>query len=698
MYGHPVRVLNDPLNSISTIYYQGAAVTDNNPLPVSLGDDTITITGDITIPATISVASSASNPVHVHVTEISAPVTLPPGSNTIGYVGVNGIVPVSLCNLPLSSYLVRSLPAGSNTIGYVGVNGIVPVSLCNLPLSSYLVRSLPAGSNTIGYVGVNGIVPVSLCNIEIGTYLTRALPAGSNTIGYVGINGVVPVSLCNLEIGAYLTRALPAGSNTIGNVGVNGIVPVSLCNLEIGTYLTRALPAGSNTIGYVGINGTIPVSFSNGTEIGTYLTRPLPAGSNTIGATYLNVNAAYVSNSNPMPVNLMNAEFTSKGALKTSVTEIVFFNTFQYGIETDTWDTSNINGGTAVFTSNISGVTMAVTNQLNSEVIRQTRNVMRYVPGRFAELTFAVRLTTPVAGIRRRFGLFNGIDGFYFEDNGGDYACVFINSNGNGVVSYTERVPRNNWNGDKLDGNGLSKIFADAEAQQIVTFEYEWYGGGQIIFRFIINGKSIIIHTFNTANRLYFPWSRTPFLPIRLEIKNITGVAGTHKMYQGSNSLINQGVTAKLGVSQSILTALTGYNMATAKTFYPVISIRLKPTALQGVVLPSYFQVGTLDNTNIFYKLLRNATITNGTWVDIDDPNAFTQYNLTSTNVITDGIQLDAGYIATGSGQRSELEKNTQYQIGRSSMGTVSDTITLAVACVNANKDAIAALTWVEQR
>ena len=700
MYGHPVRVLNDPLNSISTIYYQGNAVTDTNPLPVSLGDDTITITGDITIPATINVTSSASNPVHVHVTEISVPVSLGSGSNTIGNVNINGIVPVSFCNISIGTYLIKQLPMGSNTIGNVNINGIIPVSLCNLPIGTYLTQQIPAGSNTIGNVNINGILPVSFCNITIGTYLTQQIPTGSNTIGNVNINGIIPVSLCNISIGTYLTRQIPTGSNTIGNVNINGIVPVSLCNISIGTYLTQQIPTGSNTIGSVNINGILPVSFCNIT-IGTYLTQQIPAGSNTIGSVFIQTNGSNVSTSNPLPVLITNdhlsiGSYTSKGILKVSTPEVVFFNTFQYGIETDIWDTELLNGGTAAFSQDISGVTMTVTNQLNSEVVRQTRNVMKYIPGRQSELTFAVRLTTPVAGIRRRFGLFNGTDGFYFEDNGGDYACVFINSDGG--TSYMERIPRANWNGDKLDGFGESKITANAESIQIVTFEYEWYGGGQIIFKFIMNGKSIIIHTFNTANRLPFPWCKTPFLPIRLELKNTTGAAGTHVMYQGSNSLLGQGFTEKIGIAQSILTSLIGYNMAVARTFYPVINIRLKSTNLNGVVIPTFFQIGTLDNTNVFYKILRNATIVGGSWIDMPDTNSFVQYNITSTTAITDGIQLDAGYVATGSGERVGLDKYTQYQIGRSGLGTVSDIITLAVASSSTNKDAVACLTWIEQR
>lgn len=448
------------------------------------------------------------------------------------------------------------------------------------------------------------------------------------------------------------------------------------------------------------LNNTSNVAVDNPLPVGIVQSIPiqLAAGSNTIGSVYVNVHNSNVADTNPFPVKLV-APTTSKNHLKVSTSEIVFFNTFQYGVETDVWDTYTQNGGSASFSSNISGIIMGVTGQSNSQTIRQTLNAMRYIPGRSAELAFAVRFTTPTPGIRRRIGLYNGDDGFYFEDNGGDYACVLINSGGSNGTPYMERISRNNWNGDKLDGQGISGITADPEALHMVLFEYEWYGAGQIIFKYIIDGLPRTIHTFNTANRLGFPWSKTPFLPIRLEITNTTGVAGNHYLYQFSNSLTNQSFTDKLGIAQNLLTPLTGVRLDNAKTFYPVISIRLKPTALQGIVLPTFFQAGTLNNVDIFYKLIRNTPITDGTWVNMPDPNSFVQYNMTATLPITNGIDLDSGFIPSGqTGQRVAIDRSTLYQIGRSSLGTVSDTITLAIACTTANNDAIASLTWIEQR
>ena len=396
------------------------------------------------------------------------------------------------------------------------------------------------------------------------------------------------------------------------------------------------------------------------------------------------------------------AGYTSKNRMKISNYQTDFFNTFQYGKETDVWDESTANGGSATWNTNTNWVDMAVGSTQGSKVIRQTRNVMRYIPGRSSQLTYAVRLEAPVTGIRRRFGLFDEQNGFFFEDAGvlgadglPEYNVVVRTSTSGMMVE--NRVPRSQWNGDQLDGLGDSGIVADATKAQMITFDYEWYGAGQIVVGFVINGYTHIVHKFNHANVTTVPWSSTPFLPIRLEIENLTGVSGTHYLYQGSNSLISEGEATKLGIAQNITSPVTGRRMATANTFYPILSIRLKSNALKGIVLPTFFQAATIDNTSIFYKLVRNATLTGANFVDMPDANAFTQYDISATSY-TNGIDIDSGFVIGGGGTGIRLDKDTIYQIGRGSMGTVSDTLTLAIASPNTGKDALAAMTWIEQR
>lgn len=79
MDGYRTRILNDPLNVSSTIYYNGSAVAAENPLPCTLGDGAVTITGDVVIPGVIQVTNASNEPLLV---------ALSPGSNAFGDVGL----------------------------------------------------------------------------------------------------------------------------------------------------------------------------------------------------------------------------------------------------------------------------------------------------------------------------------------------------------------------------------------------------------------------------------------------------------------------------------------------------------------------------------------------------------------------------------------------------------------------------------
>ena len=388
-------------------------------------------------------------------------------------------------------------------------------------------------------------------------------------------------------------------------------------------------------------------------------------------------------------------QFTNSNRFKVSPYQTVFFNTFQYGKETDVWDESVTGTASAAWNQYSSNIVMQVGSTAGSKIVRQTKNVMRYIPGRGATLAFAIRLDTPVPGVRRRFGLFDENNGAYFEDNGGVYSYV-IRSNVTGIVQET-RVFRDDWNGEKFDGNGWTGVTADPTLQQMISINYEWYGAGLVQFNWLIKNETVHSHTFENSNTNTGVWCGTPFLPIRLEIENVTGAAGTHYLYQGSNSLIQEGEPEKLGTLLSISNPIAGTTMSTSDTYYPIISIRLKSNNLTGVMLLRSLQAATNDNTNVYWTLIQNATLAGGTWVNHPDPNSFMQYNTTQTTV-SGGTTLLSGFTVSGGSSLVDLDIKAALQIGRSSMGTVSDTYTLACASPNTNKKALAVLNWIEQR
>lgn len=111
-------------------------------------------------------------------------------------------------------------------------------------------------------------------------------------------------------------------------------------------------------------------------------------------------------------------QHTSKNRVKISSYEVIGFNTFQYTKDTDVWDEAVTGTASSTVNTYFGMLEMTVGGNAGDQIVRQTRRVVRYVPGRQNEVSMSVIFGTPTPGIRRRFGLFNDTDGAYFEDGG----------------------------------------------------------------------------------------------------------------------------------------------------------------------------------------------------------------------------------------------------------------------------------------
>jgi len=393
-------------------------------------------------------------------------------------------------------------------------------------------------------------------------------------------------------------------------------------------------------------------------------------------------------------------QHTSKNRVKVSTFEVTDFATYTNSKDGDIWD--DLITGTASSTHDVyqSMVLLQVGSAAGDSVIRQTKRVQRYLPGRQSEVSMVFRWFPVATGVRRRFGLFDDLDGIYFEDGGdGDFYVVIRRNTAGGIIE--NRVARADWNVDKLDGTGPSGITAIPEAIQQMSSEYEWYGAGQVEFNFIINNNKYPIHQFNHGNIVEYTWAASASLPIRCELTNVTGEsAGPHYFWQGSHSFTTEGTTTLLGRQKAISSPLTGYSLTTANTFYPVIAIRLKTNALRSVVIPDFYAGATLDNTNVFIRVIEGATITGGTWISYDSESAV-EYNLTGT-AFSNGTILDTVFVnGTNQGIKYGLPERAITQIVRNTtttLGDTSSTFVIAIASTNANKAGWASLGWIEVR
>lgn len=432
----------------------------------------------------------------------------------------------------------------------------------------------------------------------------------------------------------------------------------------------------------------VPVNVTNAElEIVNDANKPLPVIGTTINPW-----------GNPvLQVDDDTVQHTSKNRRKISSYEIIQFNTFQHGDDSEIWDSQITGTASAAHDPYLGMIKMSVGSTAGDSVIRQTRRVIPYTPGRANEVSMAVRFTTPTGGVRRRFGAFDENNGAFFEDGGdGTYYVVCRRNTASGPVD--ERIARENWNVDKLDGNGPSGITADPTKIQLMVIEYEWYGAGHVEFKFIIGNNAIAVHEFNHANVVEHTWSSTPFLPVRAELANVTGTAGTHDFYVGSTSVLAEGTRGPRGIEFNANSPITGKTTPnTANTFIPVVSIRIQSDKLDACVIPLDFQAATLDNTGLFYRIALNPVLENADWNPVGK-GSYCEYDFAATGQ-TNGKVLKSGYISPNSqGNVIKFSEEVLNQLGRTDMGTVSDILTIEIATVNGNKDVFANLNWIEVR
>jgi len=392
-------------------------------------------------------------------------------------------------------------------------------------------------------------------------------------------------------------------------------------------------------------------------------------------------------------------QHTSHNRRKVSNYEITDFSTFGFSKNEIDFDEQITGTASATHQPYLGMVQLSVGGTTGDKVVRQTRRIQKYVPGRTNEVSMAVILNGISTGIRSRAGVFDEYNGAYFEHDGSDYYCVIRRNTAGGIVE--ERVARTNWSDDKLDGTGPSGITIDYSQIQLMVIEYEWYGAGQVEWKFVIDNNAFAVHKINHANMHDHTWASYGAFPVRYELENIAGTAGTFNIFHGSHSFLSEGTASLLGKQLSISSPTTGYNLATAGTFYPVVAIRLKSTTLNSVVLPDEFAAGLLDKTDMFIRVIeRPTTVTGGTWVSVSAESPV-EYNITATSY-TGGTIATTKFISEKQmGESVMFPEKAITQIGRKTTTVIGDTseiFLIAAAATNDNKDAWVSLGWIEVR
>lgn len=395
------------------------------------------------------------------------------------------------------------------------------------------------------------------------------------------------------------------------------------------------------------------------------------------------------------------------GRLRTSQPVELFSKALEYDSQALFYEDVLTAGGTSSYNANTVSMDLAV-GAPGDAVIRQSRQYVRYRPGKGQQVFITGNFEGQETGVIKRMGLFDDKtqtestgDGIFFEVS--DLGVYAVRRSSTSGVSTDTQIAQAAWNVDKMDGTGPSGQTLDLTKFVVCIFDFGWLGGAEVRWGFMVDGVPIIVHEEFPSNVITTPFMRHPSLPVRWEIIGYAGVA-TGSMAATCASVQSEGGFNTLGVQRSISrggTALT----TSATTLRPLLSIRLRSGYLRGNIIPDSFSVLANGSSPEDYevRVIVNATLTGATFAVAPagggQCSEAVEFDTAATGV-SGGRLLASVYGASGGGAvksgAGESSMASDVPIGASYAGT-RDTLTLAIRPLGtANTNFFGSLLWRE--
>ena len=362
------------------------------------------------------------------------------------------------------------------------------------------------------------------------------------------------------------------------------------------------------------------------------------------------------------------------------------------------WSTSTASGGTTTFDASAGLINLAVTTASGSSVIRETTKCFSYQPGKSLLVMSTFTFNPAKTNLRQRVGYYGATNGMYVELNNTTLSFVERSSSTGSLVE--TRVAQSDWNIDPLNGTGPSNLTLDLTKAQILWMDIEWLGLGTVRMGFVINGKFIHCHSFHHANIITSTYITTASLPLRYEITNTAATASASTLKQVCSTVLSEGGYELRGLQQAIGTTITApHVLTTAGTYYPIISLRLKSTTLDAIVILTALSVmAATANANYNWRVIAAATTTGGTWTSAGSESSV-EYNLTGT-ATTGGRILAQGYFSSTNQSTASVdilkEALFKFQLERDGLSATPYELTLAVTASVSTSNVHASMDWEE--
>lgn len=377
---------------------------------------------------------------------------------------------------------------------------------------------------------------------------------------------------------------------------------------------------------------------------------------------------------------------------------LTLFDDFNRYTMSEQFATSNTSTATYTYNSNTAHVALTVDTTSGAKVIRETKKVFAYQPGKSLQILTTFVFNEPKDNLTQSVGYYDDQNGVFLKQ-AGNTISFGIRSNITSTPTDTT-VAQGSWNVDNLDGDGPSHLTLDLTKAHIFFTDIEWLGVGSVRCGFVINGQFIHCHTFHHANEETGPYMSTACLPVRYEIENTAETASSSTLKQICSAVISEGGYQLRGRQFSAGSSVTSVkDMPTAGTFVPIVSIRLKSANLDGIVLPKDVSLlGVGNNTRLEYRIVAGGALdANASWTSAGS-NSSVEYDISATG-ITGGRVLKKGFVGINnqSGQTITLaDGDFIFQLERDGLANTATVFSLIATGAANGDDALGSIDWEE--
>lgn len=406
-----------------------------------------------------------------------------------------------------------------------------------------------------------------------------------------------------------------------------------------------------------------------------------------------------VATESPIPVSIGGTNVDAFGRMRVSNPLTLFDSSHRYA-DNNLWASSITGTAAATFSADEGLVNLTVGTASGDQIIRETIKVFSYQPGKSLLVMSTFVLGDAKANLRQRVGYYGAANGLYFERDG--LNLYFVERSSVTGVLVNNRVAQADWNQDPLNGTGPSGITLDASKAQILYMDIEWLGLGTCRMGFIIDGVFVPAHNFNHANLVTTTYITTASLPLRYEMTNTAATASASTLKQVCSTVISEGGYELRGAQLTAGNTITSpTTLTTAGTFYPIVSIRLKTTRLDAIVILTAISIlGITNNANYKWEVVASGTTTGGTWVSAGT-NSAVEYNITGTAFSSTGGRILATGFFQGSNQGSnsvDILKEALFtsQLERDPFTATAYELTLACTAAANGNQVLGSLDWEE--